>query len=113
MNNKIQNPKTEVLETMEMNDENYLNDLLESVKNMSNNLSIALNGASSEILFNELKTMFDKVKVVQRELFELSFSLGWYKLEKADEAKINEKQNELFFGYDAVYLCHGTRDGIF
>lgn len=95
MNNKIQNPKTEVLETMEMNDENYLNDLLENVKNMSNNLSIALNEASNENLFNELKTVFDKIKVVQRELFELSFSLGWYTLEKADEIKINEKQNEL------------------
>lgn len=95
MNNKIQNPKTEVLETMEMNDENCLNDILETIKNMSNNLSISLNEASNETLYNKLKKIFDEVKILQRELFELSFSLGWYKLEKADNTKINEKQQEL------------------
>jgi len=95
MNNKIQNIKIEVPETMEMNDENYLNDLLETIKNMSNNLSISCNEASNETLYSKLKTMFDEVKGLQRELYELSFYLGWYKLEKAENNKILEKQQEL------------------
>lgn len=93
--NKIQNEKTEVLETMEMNDENYLNDLLETIKNMSNNLSIACNEASNETLFAKLKTMLDDIKSLQRELYELSFYLGWYKLEKIETTKIKEKEKEL------------------
>lgn len=92
---KIQNNKIELLETMEMNDENYLNDLLETIKNMSNNLSIALNEASNEVLFSKLKIMFDEVKKMQRELFEISFSLGFYKLEEATKTKIDEKNKEL------------------
>jgi spore coat protein CotF len=93
--NNIQNPKVEILETIEMNDENYLNDLLESIKNMSDNLSIALNEASNETLYSKIKVMFDDVKSMQRELFELSFSLGWYKLQKADNTQIKQKEQEL------------------
>ena len=33
-NNKVQNTKVEVPSTIEMNDENYLNDILETEKNM-------------------------------------------------------------------------------
>lgn len=95
MNNTISNPKTEVEKTTNMNDENYLNCLLETEKNMSNNLSIALNEASNETLYQELKKMFDEVQNMQRQLYELSFSMGWYKLEKAEANKINQKHNEL------------------
>ena len=95
MNNTISNPKTEVEKTTNMNDENYLNCLLETEKNMSNNLSIALNEASNETLYQELKKMFDEVQNMQRQLYELSFSLGWYKLEKAEANKISQKYNEL------------------
>ena len=94
-NNIVQAPKTEVPETTEMNDQNYLNSLLETEKNMSNNLSIALNEASNETLYQELKTMFDEIQVMQRKLYELAFSLGWYPLEKAEATKITQKYNQL------------------
>ena len=48
MNNKIQNPKIELDSSIEMNDENYLNDILETEKNMSVNYTYALNEASNE-----------------------------------------------------------------
>lgn len=95
MNNKLQNPKVEVLETMEMNDENYLNDLLETEKNMSVNMTIALNEASNEELFEKLYEMFSDIKQAQRDLFELAFRKGWYSLEKAENTKITEEYNKL------------------
>lgn len=95
MNNKIQNEKTEVPSTIEMNNENYLNDILETEKNMSVNYTYALNEASNEILFNKLYEMFKQIKDAQRNLFELNFRKGWYTLEKADENKINEENNIL------------------
>lgn len=95
MNNKIQNEKVEVPKTIEMNDENYLNDILETEKNMSVNYTYALNEASNEILYEELFDMFSKIKEVQRKIFELAFSKGWYSLEKAEETKINEEYNKL------------------
>ncbi len=93
-NNKISNPKTEVPTTIEMNDLNYLTDILESVKNMVNNYSYALNEASNESLYNRLKAIFDAETECQRHLFELMFKKGWYCLEKAEEQKITQAYNK-------------------
>ena len=90
MNNKLQNQKIELDSSINMNDENYLNDILETEKNMSVNFTYALNEASNENLFNELYEMFKQIKEAQRNLFELSFRKGFYSLEKAENNKINE-----------------------
>ena len=95
MNNKVQNPKTEVSANSNMNDRDFLNDILESEKNMSVNYTYALNEASNEELFKRIYDMFIHIKETQRNLFELSFKKGWYTLEKAEENKINEEINTL------------------
>lgn len=95
MNNKVQNPKTEVPANSNMNDRDFLNDILESEKNMSVNYTYALNEASNEELFKRIYDMFIHIKEAQRNLFELSFKKGWYTLEKAEENKINEEINTL------------------
>ena len=95
MNNKVQNPKTEVPANSNMNDRDFLNDILESEKNMSVNYTYALNEASNEELFKRIYDMFIHIKETQRNLFELSFKKGWYTLEKAEENKINEENNTL------------------
>lgn len=95
MNEKVQNPKTEVPMTKEMNDKDYLNDLLETEKNMGVNFCIALNEASNEDLYEEIYDMFEDIKECQRDLFELAFRKGWYTLEKEQNTKISEKYNTL------------------
>lgn len=94
-NNKVSNPKVEVPNTSAMNDRDYMNAILEYEKNMANNLSIALSEASNEYLFNEIMPMFNSVKKAGRDLYYMMFVKGWYSLEKAEEQKINQKQNEL------------------
>ncbi len=93
--NKIQNEKTPVSETKEMNDRDYLNDILETEKNMSVNMTIALNEASNEKLYDELYRIFKDIKEMQRNLFECMFKYGWYSLEKAEEQKITQTYNQL------------------
>ena len=93
MNNqsqKIQNPKTEVPSTIDLNDKDMITDLLETEKNMNVNMAIAKNEASNEILFEEFKQMAEAVRNNQRTLYELSFQKGWYSLEKAEINKITE-----------------------
>lgn len=102
MNNKIQNPKIELDSSIEMNDENYLNDILETEKNMSVNFTYALNEASNETLFNEIYEMFKQIKDAQRNLFELSFRKGFYTLEKAETNKINEEYNTLLNKFNEI-----------
>ena len=102
MNNKVQNPKIELDSSIEMNDENYLNDILETEKNLSVNFTYALNEASNETLFNEIYEMFKQIKEAQRNLFELSFRKGFYTLEKAETNKINEEYNTLLNKFNEI-----------
>lgn len=102
MNNKVQNQKIELDSSIEMNDENYLNDILETEKNMSVNFTYALNEASNETLFNEIYEMFKQIKEAQRNLFELSFRKGFYTLEKAETNKINEEYNMLLNKFNEI-----------
>ena len=53
MNNKVNNPEVNVSKTINMNEKNYLEVILENEKNMSNNLSIAIDEASNDLLFDK------------------------------------------------------------
>ncbi len=94
MEKKIKNDKTEVPKTTDMNDKDYLNDILEMEKNMCSMLAISLNEASNEILYKEFLIIFKEISNAQRILFEEIFKNGWYTLEEAEEVKIKEKHKE-------------------
>lgn len=86
---KVKNDMVEVPKTKDMNDENYLNDVLADEKNMSNNYSTVLNEMSNNKLFKEVYDLFSESKLLAREAFELAFKNGWYELTKASESDIS------------------------
>lgn len=93
--NKIQNEKVEVPSTVELNDENYLNDILISLKNLVSNYACALNEASNMNYYNVVKQLFDETSTLQRNFFDGLFQRGWYCLEKADNSKLMAAINKL------------------
>lgn len=99
-NNKVSNPKTEVDENLTMNEKDFLTDMLETEKNMRVNISVALNEASNEELYNEIYTTYEDVGDMQRKLYELMFRKGWYCLEKADTNKITTAYNKCLNGVE-------------
>ena len=92
---KIENPETKVPKGMELNERDYLTSLLTCLKDMEKNYTIALTEASCENLYNIHLDAFLNIASLQREVYELMFKNGWYKLETADETKINEKHQTL------------------
>lgn len=92
--NKISNNQVEVPKTNDMNDKDYLNALLEIEKNMSNNLSIALNEASCDKLFNFEFLLFTETKGMARDIFNMMFDCGWYSLEQESQQKIDKTIQE-------------------
>ena len=94
-NNQISNPKTEVSKGTKLNDKDYMNSLLSSLKEMVKNYSVALTEASNETLYSEYKTMFDEYSKLQREVYEVMFRKGWYSLEKAEQQKLDTKYQTL------------------
>ena len=95
MNNKIENEKVNVPCGKCMNDKDYANSLLSCLKELVKNYATVLTEASNEVLYNKYKEMFDTYASMQRDVFEFMFRMGWYKLEKADNNKICEKQQML------------------
>ena len=90
-NSKISNPKMEVTTGKSLNDKDYINCLLSSLKELVKNYATGLTEASNENLYNVYKAMFDNYSSLQREVYELMFKKGWYSLEKVEIQKINGK----------------------
>lgn len=95
MNNCICNPKTEVPKGTSLNDKDYMNSLLGTLKEMVKNYAVALTEASNENLYSEFKNMFDEYTNLQREVYETMFRKGWYSLEKAEQQKLDNKYQTL------------------
>ncbi len=93
VNNKISNPKTEVPETKEMNDKDYITTVLTIEKAMVKDYAVALTEASNNDLYEDYCDMFNDVSDLQREIYNLMFKKGWYCLEQSDQNKITQKLN--------------------
>lgn len=91
MNKEISNTMIEVEEGIELNDKDYISDMLTTLKAIVKDYTVALTEASNEELFSKYKEMYDKLLNLQRETFETMFRCGFYKLEEIDATKITEK----------------------
>ncbi|MFB5660845.1 spore coat protein [Alteribacillus sp. HJP-4] len=95
---KIQNPETTVPKTPEMNDRDFINDMVTTEKQITNSYSIALNEASHENLYNDISLIFNEAQNCQRSLFNLMFKKGWYSFEAA-ETQVLDQTYQQFTGY--------------
>jgi spore coat protein CotF len=91
---KIQNPQTEVPSTPQMNDRDFITDILSHEKYMTASYCTALNEASHQALYQDLLTIFNETQNAQRELYNEMFRKGWYKLEAADSQKIQQSYQQ-------------------
>ena len=94
-NSTIKNKMVTVPKGIKLNDEDYLNSVLSSFKEMSKNYSIVLTEASNEALYKTLKKQYDLITNMQRSLFEFMFEYGWYSLEKATKTNLDSKYSTL------------------
>lgn len=93
--NKVQNEKIEVPKSLDLNDENYLNDILISLKDLVSNYACVLNEASNMNYYNVVKQLFDETSTLQRNFFGGLFERGWYCLEQVENTKILETIQKL------------------
>lgn len=86
---QIQNPQTQVPNTPELNDRDYIELVLNDIKKMTGmGLPNALNEASNDTLFNELFQMYQETQQKQRELYNLMFEKGWYSISAEQKQKL-------------------------
>lgn len=90
----IQNTETQIQKTPQLNDRDYLNDMLLTEKYMCVSYVHALQEASHQALYQDIKTIFDQEADLQRDLYNVMFNKGWYKLESQDPQKIVQTQQQ-------------------
>ncbi len=95
MSNKVCCDEVKIESTLDMNDRDYLNDILYNEKTITVNTTTALTEASNDKLKDEIFKFLETVEQLQRETYELAWNNGWYVLEEAEKTKINQKAKEL------------------
>ncbi|WP_174496213.1 spore coat protein [Salirhabdus euzebyi] len=95
---KVSNPETKVPKTPEMNERDFVNDMLATEKYMTDAYSTAMNEVSHQTLYGDLATIFKESQDCQRQLFNLMFEKGWYSLEVADQKKMQQAYQQ-YSGY--------------
>lgn len=75
----------------EFNDKDMLMDVLTSCKALLNIYYTFLSETSNKTLYDKITTLSKEVSELQRDVFNLMFELGWYKLEAEPQTKIQKK----------------------
>ncbi len=103
--NKIQNPKTQVPKTIEMNDRDRLNDMLSTAKYMTDAYDTALNEASHAQLYQDILSIYTDTQNCQRDIFDLMFQKGWYKMDPATGQQLQQSHQQ-FSNYMTTQFPH-------
>ncbi len=95
---KVQNPETSVPKTPQMNERDFVNDMLATEKYMTDAYSTAMNEASCQNLYQDISSIFNETQDCQRNMYNLMFKNGWYSVEAADQQKMQQSYQQ-FSGY--------------
>ncbi|WP_077213464.1 spore coat protein [Bacillus dakarensis] len=107
-NNQIANQQTGQLPKVkgpEMNDRDFVNDGLSSCKYLTDSLNIAIREASHEQLYSDYLQILQETHQSCRELYNLMFRKGWYKLEAEEQQKIDQAYTQ-FSNYSSQFPYH-------
>jgi ferritin-like metal-binding protein YciE len=91
--NIIKNPQTDQLPKVkgpDMNERDYLNDILATEKYLTDNLNIFAREASNQVLHGEIVNLLQETHVAARNLFNEMFKKGWYSLTAAGQPEIQQ-----------------------
>lgn len=95
MASKVKMEETEVEQTQSMTDKDFLYDLLVTEKQIVTNTVSGITEASNRKLESLLLEFFDYSEAMQRDIYEMYWSNGWYELESATTTKIKEATKKM------------------
>lgn len=99
---KIQNPKTETPNTPEMNERDFLNDMLTTEKYLTSSYTVAIHEASHQSLYDELLSIYNETENAQRDLYYLMFKKGWYHVDAENPQNLQQSYQQ-FQGYSPQF----------
>lgn len=106
--NQIANPQSGQLPQVEgpqMNDRDFINDGLATCKYLTDSLNVAVREASHQQLYDDLLQILNETHQSAREMYNLMFQKGWYKLEAEEQQKLQQAYQQ-FSGYSSQFPYH-------
>jgi spore coat protein CotF len=91
--NVVQNPQTNQLPQVkgpEMNDRDFSNDILATEKYLTDNFNIFTKEATNQKLHSDTFQILQETHSAARDMFNLMFQKGWYKLKAAPGQEIQQ-----------------------
>jgi spore coat protein CotF len=89
----IKNPQTGQLPQVkgpEMNERDFLNDILATEKYITDNFNIFSREASNQTLHQDMMKILNESHQAARNLFNMMFKKGWYQLTAASQQEIQQ-----------------------
>ena len=105
----IKNPEKGIVHSPEMNDRDYLNDILATEKYLTDGFNTFVREASHTDLHNDVKTILNETHDCTRNLFDLMFKDGFYSFQGASGQEIQQAQQK-FSKYLAQQDPYGTNN---
>ncbi|GAB7057492.1 hypothetical protein JCM16163A_42410 [Paenibacillus sp. YK5] len=103
--NEIANPQSGQLPNIkgpQMNDRDLLNDGLSTCKYLTDGFNVAVREASHQQLHDDMLQILTETHQSARELYNLMFQNGWYKLEAEEQQKLQQAHQQ-FSGYSSQF----------
>jgi len=91
----------------DMNDRDRVNDVLAMEKYLCSNTTIAAWEASHQQLHQDLIAIYNETQACHRELFNLMFQKGWYKLEAEEQQHLDQAYQQ-FSNYSTQFPYGST-----
>jgi len=74
----------------EMNERDWINDILSMEKSMTNGYNVGLNEMQNPKLHQDVQNILIDLHGEQYKLFDVMFAKGWYKMKTADAQEISQ-----------------------
>lgn len=103
--NQITNPKPQgepKVKGPDYNDRDMINDMLATEKYLTDSFNVAAREASHDSLHRDVMMVLNEVHQGQRDMFNLMFQKGWYKLE-AEEQSVLDQAHKQFNNYSSQF----------
>lgn len=103
----IKNPEVNIQHGPQMNDRDFLNDILASEKYLTDGLNTFVREASHQFLFQDIKQILNETHDCERDLLNLMFQDGFYSFQAADQQEVQQTQQK-FSNYLSQQDPYGT-----
>ncbi len=105
----IKNPEKNIVHSPEMNDRDYLNDILATEKYLTDGFNTFAREASHTELHNDVMTVLNDTHDCTRDLFNLMFKDGFYSFQGASGQEVQQAQQK-FSKYLSQQDPYGTNN---